>query len=45
MARNRLGGHYSQNTRNIARRVSPCSRLGNSGRVDIGRRISAQELK
>jgi len=34
------------NTRNIARRVSPCSWLGNSGRVDIGRRrISAWELE
>jgi len=45
MARNRLGGYYSQNTRNIARRVSPYSRLRNSGRVDIGRRILARELK
>jgi len=45
MARNRLGGYYSQNTRNIARRVSPCSRLGNLGRVDTGRRISARELE
>jgi len=34
------------NTRNIARRVSPYSRLGNSGRVDTGRRrISAWELE
>jgi len=34
------------NTRNIARRVSPCSQLGNSGRVDTGRRrISARELE